>query len=112
MEIRVADNNFCTKLYDKRDDFPITIVRLPHRTSTIPSTMFYSSFGAEVLRIARVTSSLDTFCPSLTLLVARIKEQGGRAKRMRRVLGRTYAKHPDSFQHLLNDPTILLSVVI
>ena len=37
-------------MYDKRVDFPILIVRILQFTNNIPSEMFYSAFGAEILR--------------------------------------------------------------
>ena len=45
------------KLYDQRDNFPFLITRLPFASSNIPSYMFYSSIGVEILRIGRVSTS-------------------------------------------------------
>ena len=41
---------FNIQMYDKRVDFPILIVRILQFTNNIPSEMFYSVFGAEILR--------------------------------------------------------------
>ena len=44
------------KLYDKRNSFPFSIVRLPFSSSNIPPAIFYNCVGAEVIRIGRVSS--------------------------------------------------------
>ena len=49
IDITIKDKKFVTSLYDKRDDFPFSIVRMPYKCSNIPSTVFYSSIGAEIL---------------------------------------------------------------
>ena len=52
------------KLFDKRDAFPFSIVRLPFASSNIPTSMFYSSISAEVLRIGRICFSQRNFLTS------------------------------------------------
>ena len=54
-------DKFTFSLYNKRDAFPFTIVRMPHASSTIPSSVFYSSIGAKVLRISRASSEGISF---------------------------------------------------
>ena len=44
-------------------------------SSNIPSKMFYSSFGAEKLRIARTTTTSHAFKVSLKLLINRLIKQ-------------------------------------
>ena len=38
-----------TKLYDKRDAFKFSVVRMLYKSSKIPQKMFYATIGAEVL---------------------------------------------------------------
>ena len=62
---KIGENKFSKNLYDKRDDFLIYMVRIPYFCSNIPSTVFYSVFGVEILRIPSPTSTCDefrTFC--------------------------------------------------
>ena len=56
-----TNNNFETSLYDKRDTFPFSIVRMPFLYSNMPTKMFYSSLGAEILRIARTNNKTTSF---------------------------------------------------
>ena len=51
--ISIIDNQFCTKLFDKRNNFPISFVRIPYLDSNILSNYFYSAFKTEILRSAR-----------------------------------------------------------
>ena len=55
LNIRIEEGQFSTKLYDKRDGFNFSIVRLPYKYSNIPSKIFYSTIFAESLRICRAT---------------------------------------------------------
>ena len=56
LDIRITDNKFDVKLFDKRDNFPFSMVHMPHASSNMPSSIFYASTGAEILRISRATT--------------------------------------------------------
>ena len=55
LDITIVDGIFVYKLYDKGDNFPFYIVRMPHMSSNIPQSIFYSALVGEFLRIARST---------------------------------------------------------
>ena len=61
LKINIKGQMFDTSLFDKRDDFPFDIVRMPYKSSNIPSKIFYSSLGAKILRIGRATMSTTAF---------------------------------------------------
>ena len=79
-------------LFDKRNSFSFDIVRLPFCSSNMPSSMFYSNFGAEFIRIARVSSSLDNFCSAGKELVDRAFKQGAQLFRMEKLLKKIYGR--------------------
>ena len=54
---------FMYKLFDKRDAFPFSIVRMPDLSSNIPSNIFHGTVFSELLRIARATLLFDDFVP-------------------------------------------------
>ena len=54
LDIKINDKKFSLKLYDKRDDFGFSIVRMPFASNNMPSSIFYSSFCSELLRIVNV----------------------------------------------------------
>ena len=41
LDVIIVDENFRLGLYDKRDAFPFSIVRMPHRLSNKPPSTFY-----------------------------------------------------------------------
>ena len=94
LSIRKSNGRLDYKLYDKRDAFPFSIVRLPFSNSNIPNSMFYASFGAEVLRIGRVSSSLDNFLSALQPLIRRMVKQGGQLRKIRQQLQKVYGRQP------------------
>ena len=75
IDIKIMNKIFQTELFDKRDNFKFSIVPLPYKCSNIPSKMFYSTIGAEVLRISRVTTSLQELKVSVNLLLHRVYQQ-------------------------------------
>ena len=44
LKIEIREEKFLISLYDKRDNFPFSIVRMPYLDSNIPSRIFYSAF--------------------------------------------------------------------
>ncbi len=83
------------QLYDKRDNFPFSIVRLLFTSSNIPSRMFYNCVGAEILRIGRISSSTPNFVSAAKSLIDRAKKQGGKISGLERVLKRIYGSHQE-----------------
>lgn len=61
LAIEIRDNSISISLYVKRDDFHFSIDRMLYLCSNISYKIFYSKFGAEILRIARTTSTCNEF---------------------------------------------------
>ena len=61
LDITIVNGQFVYKLFDKRDAFPFSIVRMPHIDSNIPESIFYSALMGEFLRISRSTLLLEDF---------------------------------------------------
>ena len=55
LHIKIENCKFKTCLFDKRDNFKFDIVRMPHKSSNIPSNMFYNTISAESLRIVKAS---------------------------------------------------------
>ena len=98
LQIKIINNRFSTSLYDKRDGFPFSIVRMPFLCSNIPSNMFYSAFGAEILRIARTTNNFNDFKISSKILLNRALKQGGDIRNLKRVLCKYFGRHFEVFR--------------
>ena len=81
------------KLYDKRNSFPFSIVRLPFASSNIPSAILYNSIGAEILRIGRVSSNFENFITDSQKVLQRAIKQGAKKIKLERMLKRVYGRH-------------------
>ena len=64
IDVTIENKRFIYKLYDKRDDFSFSIVRMPHMCSNIPKAIFYSALVGEYLRIGRSTLKTEHFTTS------------------------------------------------
>ena len=104
LHITIEDGIFVFKLYDKRDDFPFEIVRMPHLSSNIPQSIFYSALVGEFLRIARSTLRLSDFIPKAKSLVERMKRQGADNRISRRFLRKIILNHPENFTQFQASP--------
>ena len=112
LDIRVEENQFVHKLYDKRDAFPFSIVRMPYLSSNIPKKIFYSALVGEFLRIARATLYLSDFEPKAKDLVTRMLNQGGDRKCVERCLLKIVRRHPDSFSQFGVEPVTLVQTCV
>ena len=97
LDITIVDNMFIYKLFDKRDDFPFFVVRMPYLDSNIPSFVFYGSFKSEVLRIAKNTLRYEDFLNSMISFVGRMKNQGGTVPRLKQSISKVFLGHQQAF---------------
>ena len=111
LDMVIDEHKFDISLFDKRNAFPFSIIRMPFLSSNIPSKMFHSSFSAEILCTARVSTSIDKFSTTAKALARRAIHQGGKLDRLRNVLGKVFASHLHSFAHLFNDAGRLFEIL-
>ena len=97
LDISIKDGIFIYKLFDKRDAFPFSIVRMPHMDSNIPESIFYSAFVGEFLRIARSTLLFDDMKNSANNLIQRMRAQGAKANQLERSLRKIITRHSTEF---------------
>ena len=97
LDITIQDSIFIYKLYDKRDAFPFHIVRMPHKSSNIPQSIFYSALVGEFLRIARSTLRLADFLPKAHDLTTRMQNQGANQQTSLRFIRKLMINHPEDF---------------
>ena len=109
LDILVVDNIFVYKLFDKRDDFPFTIIRMPDRSGNIPSHVFYGSIMSEFLRIARCTLLLSDFLPRANSLYRRMMNQGGSRNMVLRQIRKAMSRHPEPFQKYSSNPNEIMN---
>ena len=97
LDITIIDGTFVYKLYDKRDQFPFFIVRMPHKSSNIPSYIFYGAAFSELLRIARCSLLFEDFLERASCLFKRMFSQGGENKFLSKQISKAIQRYPDVF---------------
>ena len=97
LDITIREGKFVYKLFDKRDAFPFSIVRMPYTDSNIPDSIFYSALVGEFLRIARSTLMLADFLDKARELIQRMKTQGANRRLTRRNLHKIISRHEEDF---------------
>ena len=112
LHVVISDKRFQIDLYDKRDGFPFSIVRLPYLQSNLPAVIFYSSVSAEILRIARATSNQDNFIKSAKALLDRMIKQGAKRTRLEKILEKVFGRHRSCFQNLFVTSTHLVDSLL
>ena len=98
LDITKVDGKFIYKLFDKRNDFPFFIVRMPDYTGNIPSHVFYGSVMSEFLRIARSTMLYEDFLPLASKLYKRMVNQGGSSNMILKQVKKGMDRHPSSYE--------------
>ena len=111
LDIKVKDGKFQVGLFDKRDSFPFTIVRMPYKSSNIPSNIFYSSICAETLRIARASNNSNSFSSSIKPLVTRMLKQGAYKEKLSNTLCKFFNKHQNDFHYVAKTAQELLTLI-
>ena len=98
LDINVSNGIFIYKLFDKRDDFPFFIVRMPDLSGNIPSHVFYGSVMSEFLRISRCTLQYPDFLKSAISLFKRMINQGGSKDQILKQIRKAIIRHPIPFK--------------
>lgn len=111
LDILVKEDIFVYKLFDKRDTFPFSIVRMPDLTGNIPSSMYYGSIMSEFLRIARCTLLLADFVPRAKKLFLRMTTQGGTKNRVLQQIKKAMLRHPGPFKKYPSDYNTIISLI-
>ena len=107
LEANVINNIFVYKLYDKRDAFPFSIVRMPYLSSNIPYNIFYNTILSEILRIARCSLLYEDFLFKARKLCQRMRNQGADVIFGKTSLLRFMKKHSHTFKKY-NTPFLVI----
>ena len=103
LHIEIDNGVFTTRIFDKRDQFGFHITRLPFRESNIPCKMFYSSIGAECLRICAATSVGLHATSSIKAVISRMSKQGADMRNMKNSVTKTLNRHQIHLKYGAND---------
>ena len=70
LDMKIKDGKFHFSLFDKGDSLPFSAVRVPDKSSNVPSSTVYSAIDAELLRIARASNNPESFLAAIKPLIA------------------------------------------
>ena len=85
---------------------------MPYKASNLPSSIFYSSIGAETLRIAKASNNADAFYFSVKPLIERMIKQGADCLKLSNVLRKFYNKHKIYFSDKAKTSQELISLLL
>jgi hypothetical protein len=105
-----AGGKLTTQLYDKRDDFNLTIVNFPYTCSNIPLSPAYGVYISQLIRYARACSTYDQFSSRGRLLTDKLIIQEFLQSRLMSAFRKFYSRYNDlihnyklSLSHMLTD---------
>ena len=94
MEIKIEENIFKTRTYDKRDDYDFEIVNFPDlRTSNVPHRAAYGVYTSQVIRYGRVCSEEEDFKDRVRNLNKKLKSKGFRAESLKKTMKKCLQKN-------------------
>ena len=111
LNIDIKGRFFETSLYDKRDSFPFSIVRMPYKCSNMPLKIFKATIGGEILRIGRVSSNEEAFLNSARILLFRMKKQGANLKDLTNILKQLFGRHEELKKFAVNSAKFVASLL-
>ena len=111
LNIKRIDGKFHFGLFDKRDSFPFSIVRMPEKSSNVPSSIVYSAIGAESLRIAKASNNPESFSTAIKPLIARMSMQGESIGKINSSVLKIFNKHHSDFKNVCQNKQELLNLI-
>ena len=111
LNIKIKDWKFQFGLFDKRDSFPFSIVRMPDKSSNVSSSIVYSTIGAESLRIARASNNPESFSTAIKPLIARMSRQGVSIGKINSSILKFFNKHHSDFNNVCQSKQELLNLI-
>ena len=111
LNIKIKNGKFHFDLFDKRDSFPFSIIRIPDKSSNVPSSILRSAIGAESLRIARATNNPESFSTAIKSLIKRMSRQGVSIGKINSFILNFFNKHQVDFSNVCQSKQELLNLV-
>ena len=111
LNIKIKDGKFQFGLFDERDSFPFSIVRMPDKSRNIPSSIVYSAIGAESLRIARASNNPESFSTAIKPLIARMSRQHVSTGKINSSILKFFNKHHSDFNNVCQSKQELLNLI-
>ena len=89
----ISNGFVSSKIYDKRDDFDVDIIKFPFLDGDVPLRPSYRVYNSQLIRFARVCSHVDDFNTHNKCLTAKLLKQGYRYHKFRKAFSNFYCRH-------------------
>ena len=76
LDIKVIDNNYIFKSFDKRKEFSFPIVNYPNLHGNIPSKAAYGVFTSQLVRFVKINLNVEDFANDVKHLINKLRNQG------------------------------------
>ena len=85
-------------VYDKREDFNLTIVNFPYLDRNIPRNPAYGVYISQLVRYARFCSRKDDFIYRHRRLSLKLQQQGYKYQQLMKSFNKFYRSHSDELK--------------
>ena len=110
-DIKIKNQQFHFGVFDKRDLFHFSIVRIPVKINNVPSSIVYSAIGVESLRIAKASNNVESFSAAIKPFIACMIRQGVSIEKINIVIVKYFNKHQGDFSSVCKSKQELLILV-
>ena len=95
LNLSITNDIVSSKIYDKRDDFYFEIVNFLFLDGDVPRSTSYGVYISQLVRFARVYSSVDDFNNRNLFLTAKLLKQGYIYHKIRKIFSKFYHRHSE-----------------
>ena len=95
LNLSITNDIVSSEIYDKPDDFNFEIVNFSFLDGDVPRSLSYGVYISQLIRFARVCSSVDDFNNRNLFLTAKLLKQGYRYNKIRKAFSKFYHRHSE-----------------
>ena len=95
LNLSITNGIVSSKIYDKRDDCNFEIVNFPFFDGDVPRFPSYGVYISQLIRFARVCSTVDDFNNINLFFTAKLLKQGYRYHKIRKAFSKFYHRHSE-----------------
>ena len=110
MSISIYRGKFRVSLYDKRKDYDLNVISYPFLEGNIPNNLSYSVFSSQLVRFAKINTTVKGFYENISELVRKLVCQGFNLAALRKQFLKFYHSKldvwckfgVDIYEHVIN----------
>ena len=111
LNIKIKDGKFHFGFFGKTDLFHFSNIRMPDKSSNVPSRILYSAIGGESLRRARANNNPASFSTAIKSPIGRMNRQGVSMGKINSSILNFFNKHHSDFNNVCQSKQELLNLI-